>query len=151
MVREPSQFNDFDRLMLEAGQAKRAGVFASTPLDMEALMAEPVPAGPARWYRHILVGLPLAACIAMFFGVATMWRTGSGTGDVLLNGTTAVSTFGVATTSPAERCQTLENFRTCFRGPETLVDAECRCVDFDGDGDVDLRDMGTFQLNRTND
>ncbi|MFH0983407.1 MAG: hypothetical protein V2A79_17960 [Planctomycetota bacterium] len=139
----------FDRLMLEAADADRAGVFRVTPIDVEALVGESASIGRARWYRHVLVGLPLAACIAMFFGVATLWRAGSGTRDVLINGGTAISTFGGTMASPVERCEGMENFRACFHGPGILVDPECRCVDFDEDGDVDLHDMGFFQLNRT--
>ncbi len=149
MVYERSQFDEFDRLMLEAKEAEQAGVFELTPVDVEALVAEPVTIGPAHWYRHVLVGLPLAACIAMFFGVATLWQTGSGTGEVLITGTAAVSTFGGAIATTVERCQTMENFRFCFAGPDVPVGGECRCVDFDGDGDVDLRDMGAFQVNRS--
>ena len=146
MVRGQGQF---ERLMREAREADQAGVFSSTPVDVVALVAEPVLTGPAHWYRHVLVGLPLAACIAMFFGVATLWQAGSGTGDSIINGTTAVSTLGGTGVSSIEQCQNLDTFRTCFCGPGIPVGEECRCVDFDGDGDVDLRDMGSFQLNRT--
>ena len=149
MLHEPAQFDEFDRLMLYMVEAKRAGVFDSTPIDVECLATEPVPVGTAHWSRHVLVGLPLAACIAMFFGVATLWEVGSGTGDGFMNGTTAVSTLGGTAALPVERCQNLENFRNCFSGPGVLVDGNCRCVDFDGDGDVDLRDVGALQLNRT--
>lgn len=149
MLHRPGQFDEFERLMLDTAEAKQAGVFHSTPIDVESLVGESGRVGATHWYRHVLVGLPLAACIAMFFGVATLWEAGSRTGDGFSNGTTAVSTLGGAAASPAGRCQNMENFQTCFRGPGVLVGGDCRCVDFDGDGDVDLRDMGAFQLNRT--
>ena len=148
MLHHPSQPGEFDRLMLETAEAERAGVFERTPVDAESLLAEPVPAGPAHWYRHVLVGLPLAACIAMFFGVATLWWAGSEGGDALINGPAAVPAFNGTATSPVERCRNVENLRNCFGGPGILVDSECRCVDFDEDGDVDLRDMGAFQLTK---
>ena len=147
MAQERNQLDELDRLMLEAAEAQQAGVFGSTPIDVEALVAKPVLAGPAYWYQHLLVGLPLAACIAMFFGIAALWHAGSGPGDDLTNGTTAVSTFGGTVVSAIERCQTPENLRNCLSGPGTPVSNECRCVDFDGDGDVDLRDLGAFQVN----
>jgi hypothetical protein len=147
MTQRTIQLDAFDRLMLDVAEAERLGVFGSTAVDVESLMAPPVVlAGPTHWYRHVLVGLPLAACIAMFFGVATLWRTGSVGHQALLNQTAAVSTLGGTATSPAERCPTLETLRSCFGGPGTPVGADCQCVDFDDDGDVDLRDMGSFQL-----
>lgn len=149
MGHEQSQFDEFDRLMLEASTAGRAGVFGTTPVDVESLVAQPVLSGPAHWYRHVLVGLPLAACIAMFFGVVALWENGSGTGNVLTNGSAAVSTLGGTVASPVENCRSMENFQSCLAGPGIMVPAECRCVDFDDDGDVDLRDMGVFQVNRT--
>lgn len=148
MVEDHGQFDDFERLMLEAADAQRAGVFERTRVDVEALVGEP--ARHARWYRHILVGLPVAACIAMFFGVATMWRAGSHDGEAGLNGT-AVSTFGAGMVSPAEGCQNYQTFRACFGGPGILVGSECRCVDFDRDGDVDLADMGGLQMSKVAD
>ncbi|MCP4592762.1 MAG: hypothetical protein GY842_18660 [bacterium] len=142
--------SQFDRLMIEAVEAHQAGVFASTPVDIESLVPQPVLQSPAAWYRHALVGLPLAACIAMFLGVATIWQTANtGTGESMLNGSTSVSTFGASAGTKLEGCQNPENFRTCFAGPGVVVPGDCRCVDFDGDGDVDLRDMGAFQVRRT--
>lgn len=37
-------------------------------------------------------------------------------------------------------------FESCAVGPEvSSPDESCRCMDFDGDGDVDLRDAAEFQ------
>ncbi|MCK4661156.1 MAG: hypothetical protein KAV82_16670 [Phycisphaerae bacterium] len=151
MEHKQSQFDEFDRLMLDLAEARQAGVFDATPIEVESLMAPPVLSGPAHWYRHVLVGLPLAACIAMFFGVATLWKASSETGNRVITGTAAISSFGSSMTTPIEQCQTMDDLRTCFRGPGILVDGGCRCADFDGDGDVDLRDMGAFQLDQTAD
>ena len=144
-MQQPSHLSEFERLMLDATAAERAGVFSSTPVDVESLAGESLVAGPARWYQQVLMGLPLAACIAMFFGIATLWQTGSGTSNGIMNGTAAVSTFNGAADLPVERCQTLDDFQSCFKGPGVLVDTECRYADFDSDGDVDLRDVGRFQ------
>lgn len=53
-------------------------------------------------------------------------------GDCVLDG--AVTLFDVAA------------FDQCSAGPESPVDSECTCMDFDGDGDVDLQDASELQL-----
>jgi hypothetical protein len=53
-------------------------------------------------------------------------------GDCMLDG--AVTLFDAA------------RFDTCAVGPEvSSPDESCVCMDFDGDGDVDLRDAADFQ------
>ena len=40
----------------------------------------------------------------------------------------------------------LADFTACITGPEIVVDPACTCSDLDADGDIDLQDVGAFQL-----
>lgn len=57
----------------------------------------------------------------------------------------AYSTRSVANPTPEEKLLMLNMLATCEHGPGLLVDAACREVDLDADGDVDLRDYLRLQ------
>ena len=142
MELRPVHSDEFEALMREVSEAARAGAFGSTKVDVEGLMARPVSRPSLRLFRFAVAGLPMAACLALFLGLAAFWKSGSPPSSGLEGN---VSIGGTGST-PAERCETLENLRQCFSGPGVLARADCRCVDKDADGDVDLRDLGMFQL-----
>lgn len=142
MALKPVHTDEFDALLREAFEAERAGVFGRTPLDAGRLMANPS-GSPMRGYRFILAGLPIAASLALFLGMAMFWKAGGKTGGAFPNSNASLSGQNGGA---AERCETLENLRACFSGPGLFAKTDCSCVDFDADGDVDLHDYGMFRI-----
>jgi hypothetical protein len=149
----PGDLDPIERLMLEVGGARQAGVFRRTSVDPSVLRASPISdaaLGSARpnWFhrhRHAWVGLPVAACLAViaFLGVVHHGEPGSDFAAVSAPesgsplGTHAVA-FGPA-----------EMLKSCLTGPgQGPVPPECASADVDGDGDVDLRDFGELQVSR---
>ena len=143
---QPDNLDLIEQLMLEADQAARAGVFGRTRLE-----AAEVEVGRASWFRRhrqALVGLPVAACLAFVAVIGTLHHAGNNANDitrVALNTGTSGS-FDVATSRAADSRQA-EVLFSCFSGPgQGLVSSECKGVDYDSDGDVDLVDFGALQL-----
>ena len=136
----PSHNASFDRLIAEAFAADEAGVFASTPVDVAAILRRPAPSPAIRWYERVMVGLPIAACLAIVVGMATMFGGPTGTTPTPLAGLDS----WVASAPAAGLCS-MDMVAQCVTGPGRPVGAECECADLDGDGDVDLSDLGSFQ------
>jgi len=128
----------FERLIAEAVAASQAGVFMRTPVDVAALAAAPAARGSAL-YQRILVGLPVAACLAAALGLAALWGV-SGNGG---SGSGPLASFQPMAADGAEfDARLLVN---CLSGPSASVSNGCSAADFDADGDVDLRDLGEYQ------
>ena len=85
----------------------------------------------------------MAASVALFVGLASFWRVGHQPGGAPFSGNGSIS---AGAPDAIERCQTLENLYACFSGPGVRARLDCGCVDADADGDVDLRDVGSFRL-----
>jgi hypothetical protein len=149
-------FGDLDpveQLMLEAGEARQAGVYRRTPVDMVALRATAAAdagRGSARpsWFRrhrHAWVGLPVAACLALiaFLGVV---HNGQQRPEFA---TVSAPESGSSLVTQAVAYGPAEMLKSCLTGPgQGPVPPECACADVDGDGDVDLRDFGELQVSR---
>jgi hypothetical protein len=132
---------NFERLIAEARAASEVGVFGRTQVDIADLAAAPRPSLAVRFYERAMVGLPLAACLAIMVGIAT-WGIQPGTVDrpVIL----AVNGSDVE----VEPCG-IEMFAHCVSGPGQPMAPGCSCADLDRDGDVDLADIGSFQVSRS--
>jgi hypothetical protein len=142
-----------EQLLLEAAEARQAGVFGRSSVDPSVLGASPlVDAGQGavrpswfRRHRHAWVGLPVAACLALiaFLGVVHNGQQGPEFAAVSApESEPSVATQAVAY-APAEA------LKSCLTGPgQGPVPPECACADVDGDGDVDLRDFGELQVSR---
>lgn len=146
---------EFARLVAQAADAERAGVFSSTELDIEGLMAGSSPAEEragsrfGRIYEKALVALPLAACLGIVIGIASMAVRSGDNGDGMLSllGTNGqVDTVGLQDMIAGDAFLggTAAVFQ-CLTGPGAPVPAECQFADMDADGDVDLLDVGTYQ------
>lgn len=140
---------EFARLVAQAADAERAGVFSSTELDIEGLMDGSAGSRFARIYEKALVALPLAACLGIVIGMASMAVRSGDNGDGMLSllGTNGqVDTVGLQDMIAGDAILggTAAVFQ-CLTGPGAPVPAECQFADMDADGDVDLLDVGTYQ------
>ena len=143
---QPDNLDQIEQWMLDADQAARAGVFGRSRL--EAADVEVVRVSWFRRHRQALVGLPVAACLTFVAVIGTLHHAGNNAKDitrVALNTGTSGS-FDVATSRAVDSRQADVLF-ACFSGPgQGLVSSECKGVDYDSDGDVDLVDFGALQL-----
>ena len=140
MSEHDEKLNHVQNLLAELRQMDDAGVFQRTPVDTSALVqAEPVERGPRRLHR-LFVALQAAACIGLVVGVASFWQAGRGSSGLSEVGN------GNASEWAASPCGQAAALVRCFGGSTGDVSGvDCKCVDFDEDGDVDLADYGTFQ------
>jgi len=171
MTREnPDNLYKIEDLMREAAEADQAGVFRSTPVEATALMTmlrsasgsagltgadladsgrtDVLPGTPARRLRWMAVAkivVPLAACVAVFVGVARLTPT---TEPLIMvdNGGTPPSTSSMLAGGNDSGWIDFGQFDRCFTGPAIgALGGECAHVDFDSDGDVDFADFGVLQ------
>jgi len=146
-----------ESLLVEWREADQNGVFARTRLDLSAAMADPEPVMfspgvhddsiPRFWaYRRYAV----AAAILMAVGLGTLFfamelrtvreRQAYFAAEERGDGSVAVG-------QPSDPLLAGERPRVgCLSGPALARADDCDGVDFDGDGDVDLADIGRLQL-----
>ncbi|MCB9849657.1 MAG: hypothetical protein H6817_03035 [Phycisphaerales bacterium] len=136
----------FEQLIAEAFAAEKAGVFAQTPVDVAALnsgslasTAAPQPARRIRFHERILVGLPVAACIAAVIGMASLWSLDSGN-NAMTNPLASLRPVSAQADAFSARAVV-----DCMSGPGATVSDQCSAADFDNDGDVDLLDLSAYQ------
>jgi len=133
MDREFAQFEALESAIREFGEADRAGVFGRTRVDARALTQSPVPANVIRpaWLRRLssVAAVLLIACGVwgwMFVDQIGKLRSRANPGLVI--------------NPPPTRPAILAH----LTGP-SVASAETS-DDFDADGDLDLADYRTFQL-----
>ncbi|MCH8147676.1 MAG: hypothetical protein IH987_06725 [Planctomycetes bacterium] len=144
MTKEHEHLEPVESALLELDQAERATVFARTPVSAEELIAPSHANQPMVLSRHTLVWLSsVAAVVLLAAGVWTVMfryqldhlRSSAGMVDS--------SASGAAGDDPCDG-----NFLNCFSGPESVVLAmRCDLHDYDADGDVDLADFRSYQIN----
>lgn len=130
-----------ERLIAQVRLTDGAGVFSRTPVDVSSLVTPPAPSRWVRFYERAVVGLPLAACLGVVFGLASMER-GS------MSSTVSPSPLAVGPLAEVVRTDApckVDVATSCLSGPGMPVPDECACVDFDDDGDVDMLDMSSYQ------
>lgn len=136
---ESSQHLDpIERLIAEADQAERAGVFRASRIDTVALTQSPGGGQVPFFVSWRRFGVPLAACVVLAVGVGAMLLSMELSGIREQQLLAANSSIGQA--SP-------EGFLRCLDGPAAGAVGECSSYDFDHDGDVDLLDFSAFQSN----
>ncbi len=144
MTEKDRQHDDLERLMADVQACEQAGVFEKTPVDVAAVVEAGGRTARPRLTHRLFVGLQVAACVGLVAGLATLWRAGRPSDQHL--GLTNGSGPQVASLLGDPRCRRIETLTHCFSGPAGgALGDECRCVDFDSDGDVDLADYGVFQ------
>lgn len=144
MTKENEHLEPIESALLELGVAERASVFARTPVSAEELIAQAHANRPFVLSRHQLIWLSsVAAVVLLAVGVGTVMfkyqldqiRSSAG----IVDG----SASGAGGHDPCDG-----NFLNCFSGPESLVLAmRCDLHDYDADGDVDLADFRSYQIN----
>ncbi|UCG15538.1 MAG: hypothetical protein JSV19_09615 [Phycisphaerales bacterium] len=148
---QPHNLDPIEQMLLEADHAGRAGVFRRTPVDAAGLLAarQAVKASWFRRHHHALVGLPVAACLALVTVLGTLHYGGDPASDmtrVAVNQAAVPGAFDAVASQPT-LTREAEVLFSCFTGPgQGPIPSECSSADYDDDGDVDLVDFGVFQL-----
>lgn len=136
MDQDRSPTNPIERALLELHEAEAAGVFGRTAVNAKPLLSSAAFSSRVRLARWSIVGLPVAACLALAIGVGSWMfhaefariraiRDGQGTVVAMADGV---------------------DFTNCLAGPGVDVVNGCATLDYDLDGDVDLVDFRTYQL-----
>ena len=143
MTDQSRHSDELERLIAELQEFEQAGVFKRTPVDVAAVVEADGGRRPGLTHR-LFVGLQVAACVGLVVGLVAVWRVGQPSDRLV--GLTNSSSTELATAIGALRSERIKTLARCFSGPAGVsFGEECSCVDFDGDGDVDLADYGAFQ------
>lgn len=137
-MRAVSNNANLERLIAELRSAEEVGVFARSRVDVAALAASAASPAPSRlvmFYERALVVVPLAACLAVVIGIASL------AGNPMDAG---LSQTPIASVAPA-MTPGVDLVASCLSGPGAQVSDVCSAADFDGDGDVDMLDMSSYQ------
>ncbi len=127
---------DFESLMSDLAAAERAGVFAKTP---QPFISSSVTKSETAKFFWISPKWAIAAALVMAAGVWTTMFT-----------TKLSDLHNRARTAQIIRAIDLQSaLASCVGGPSGTLNQACGQVDFDGDGDVDLRDVSSNQLGLT--
>lgn len=133
------QLNPIEISLRELADAERADLFRRTRVDARSLLR--ATSGPRRTTITVRT-LRWGSIAAVFALAATIcaWVFTTGTGETRLTsiqiGTIASATSGCDGT-----------FFGCLTGPNGTPPSTCRGYDYDADGDIDLLDARTYQLN----
>lgn len=143
MTDQSRHSDELERLIAELQEFEQAGVFKRTPVDVAAVVEADGGRRPGLTHR-LVVGLQVAACVGLVVGLVAVWRVGQPSDRLV--GLTESSGTEVAAAIGALRSERIATLAGCFSGPAGgPLGEECSCVDYDGDGDVDLADYGAFQ------
>jgi hypothetical protein len=125
---------DFESLIGDLEAAERAGVFGRTP---QPIIPSAVTNESRSNFFLVSPRWAIAAALVMAAGVWTMmFRTNL---SDLQNRPRMVQL--------ARAIELQSALASCVGGPNGTLDRLCAPVDFDGDGDADLRDIGLYQRN----
>jgi len=140
MIEDFDKLDPVEELLRELADTERAELFRKTRVDARSLLRAVYPDNPAPRVLRGMRWMPIAAVLgvaATICGWAFTTRTGATRQLPLPSGTmTASATGGCDGT-----------FFGCLTGPKVAPPSACRGYDYDADGDIDLVDARTFQLN----
>ena len=145
MTAQQRQPDELECLISQVRELEEAGVFKRTPVQVASLVQGDRAQRPRRLTHRLFVGLQVAAGLGLVLGLAAVWRAGVAT--TTPSGLGNSSGMQVVSAINAGRGEQARMLARCFTGPAGgLLGNDCRCVDFDSDGDVDLADYGAFQV-----
>ncbi len=122
--------------LAELAEAQRAGVFGRTPIDAGQCLLADEPRAPVNVRRLMARLMPVAAVLVL---AVTVWTT----------------MFALQLSEIRENKQMLAagqakpdtSFATCMNGPSgDGLSGQCGELDRDTNGQIDLRDFGSYQL-----
>jgi hypothetical protein len=130
MLDELRPLRSVEKALEELSAAERAGVFSATRLDTRVLRA-------GRAGSAVVRLLYRAGAIAAGVGLALLaWNSGRPP--------------GISPTTPggllASAAPCNGTFFGCVTGPRSSLGTPCHDFDYDADGDVDMADFRTYQL-----
>ncbi len=139
---------NLEHLIAELRSADEAGVFARTQVDVAALVSPKTSSRRVtpvlvKIYERAMVALPLAACLGVVIGIASM--TGAPMGTPMAGTVVVPSVLDGTSNGGSLGACTYEVMVECAAGPGAEVSLDCSCADLDSDGDVDLRDLFSYQ------
>ena len=143
-MKENEQLEPIESALLELDQAERASVFARTPVSAEELIAQCQANRPMVLRRHTLAWLSSAAAVVLL--AAGVWTVMFKYQLDHLRSSAGIVEGPASGAGGNDPCD--GNFLNCFSGPESVVLAmRCDLHDYDSDGDVDLADFRSYQIN----
>ena len=144
MTKENEHLEHIESALLELNEAERASVFARTPVSAEELIAQSYANRPMVLRRQTLVWLSSAAAVVLL--AAVVWSVMFKYQLDHLRDPAGIVEGSASDAGGNDPCD--GNFLNCFSGPESVVLAmRCDLHDYDADGDVDLADFRTYQIN----
>ena len=139
MNERPTQHDSIESLLRELDAAERTGVFRTTPVEVDRLVALPSDGQRSNRFRWAMRLLPVAAMLALAVGVWSVQHGGSSP----YTSAPSISSDSHASANPS---LTGHDFLGCFGAPGNGVAGTCQSHDYDADGDVDLADFSAYQL-----
>ncbi len=139
MIDRFDQLDPMENSLRELAEAERADLFRRTRVDARSLIRAARAFNNEPWVLRRVRWISIAAMLGMaatMSGWAFIARTGSPRLTSIPIGTMASATNG---------CD--GSFSGCLTGPNGTLPSSCHGYDYDADGDIDLLDARTYQLN----
>ena len=139
MIDRFDQLDPIEFSLRELADAERADLFRRTRVDARSLLR--ATSGPKRTILTVHT-LRWGSIAALFVMAATI----GGWAFITRTGSTRLTSIPVGTIASAiNGCD--GTFSGCLTGPNGTPPSACRGYDYDADGDIDLVDARTYQLN----
>ena len=140
MIDRFDQLDPIEASLRELADAERAELFRWTRVDARSLLrSAAVASGTPRVFRRIR-WVSIAAVFALAATICA-WVLTTGSGLPRQHGIPSGAMIASATSG----CD--GTFFGCMTGPNGTPASGCGVYDYDADGDIDLVDYGTYQLN----
>ena len=129
---------EIEKSLVELQLAHAAGVFRTTDVERAWFSELPPASRNARMPWVLRVGVAVAAMLVVATGVGS-WMFSRELSNLRGRATTSV----MAKVGDSGGCDW--RIMSCMGGPSTVLPYDCRDLDYDHDGDIDLADLGVHQ------